>query len=190
MQDLPFDHHDRATRTKALAGYRDWLRAASGVGARWLRPFPAIQRPDFAVAVEGLTGLAEIAEELRVAILLENAGWMTADPDAIPRLVAALGGRIAAQPDIGSWAEGRREAGLARAFPHAVSCDFKVGRLGPGGEHKAYDLRRCFELGWRAGFRGPWCIEHAGENTGELFRELCWIRDQLKSWMRAIETTR
>ena len=57
-------------------------------------------------------------------------------------------------------------------------------RLGPAGEHPSYDLKRCFELGWKAGFRGPWCIEHAGANTKDLFRELTWIRDQLKKWTR------
>ena len=103
---------------------------------------------------------------------------------AIPRLVEVMRGRIAATPDTGAWEKNVREAGLKRAFPHAVSCDFKVGKLGPNGEHAAYDIRRCFEIGWQAGFRGPWCIEHGGGETKELIRELRWIRDQLKQWMR------
>ena len=184
VQDLSIESPDRATREKAIDLYRDWILAASRVGARWVRPFPADKRPDLRVLIESLTELADFADGLKMAVILENAGWMTSDPDAIPRLVEAMDGRIAAQPDTGSWENGHREAGLKKAFPYAVSCDFKVGKLGPNGEHKAYDLRRCFELGWRAGFRGPWCIEHAGENTKELFRELRWIRDQLKSWMR------
>lgn len=186
VQDLSIESPDRAVREAALATYRDWMRAASRVGARWVRPFPADARPDMAVLHASLTELADFADSQNLAVILENAGWMTADADAIPTVIAATGGRLGAQPDTGSWENAAlREAGLKKAFPFAVSCDFKVGRLGPNGEHTAYDLKRCFDLGWQAGFRGPWVIEHAGDNTKELFRELVWIRDQLKRWMRA-----
>jgi len=182
--DLPIEHPDPSTRAKAIEGYREWIAAARRIGARWVRPFLGEKRPDPAVLTESLGKLADMAEPLGVTIVLENGGWIQGDPEAIPRLVKALRGRIAATPDTGAWAKEVREAGLAGAFPHAVSCDFKVGRLGPKGEHPAYDLRRGFELGWQAGFRGPWCIEHNGETTKDLFRELAWIRDQLKLWMR------
>ena len=188
VQDLSIESSDRATREKAIDLYRDWILAANRVGARWVRPFPADQRPDFSVLVESLTELADFADGLKMAIILENAGWMTSDPDAIPRLVEALDGRIAAQPDTGSWADGLREAGLTKAFPYAVSCDFKFGKLGPAGEHAAYDLKHCFDLSWQAGFRGPWVLEHAGENTKELFGELRLVRDLLKTWIREAES--
>jgi hypothetical protein len=71
-----------------------------------------------------------------------------------------------------------------------VSCDFKVGKIGPHGEHPAYDLKHCFDLGWQAGFRGPWCIEHAGDKTDDLFRELRQIRDLLKGWIREAAATK
>ncbi|MSU48421.1 MAG: hypothetical protein EXS37_04895 [Opitutus sp.] len=185
VQDLSIESADRATREKAIDLYRDWILAASRVGARWVRPFPSDVRPDLAVLVESLTELADFADGLKMSVILENAGWMTSDADAIPRVVEAMGGRIGAQPDTGSWENNAlREAGLVKAFPHAVSCDFKFGKIGPNGEHTAYDLKHCFDLGWQAGFRGPWVLEHAGENTKELFRELTWVRDQLKTWMR------
>src|SRR3954470_10361842 len=132
-------------------------------GAALVWPFPADQTSGMAVLIESLTKLADIADSLKMAVILENAGWMTSDPDAIPRLVEALDGRIAAQPDTGSWEKGLQEAGLKKAFPYAVSCDFKFGKLGPAGEHAAYNLKHCFDLGWQAGFRGPWCLEHGGE---------------------------
>ncbi|MBL9198858.1 MAG: TIM barrel protein [Opitutaceae bacterium] len=186
VQDLSIESPDRAVREAALTRYRDWITAAHHVGARWVRPFPADVRPDLPLLAEGLGRLADMADGRHMAVLLENAGWMAADADAIPRVVAAVGGRVGAQPDTGSWeSPALREAGLRKAFPFAVSCDFKVGRLGPNGVHAAYDLKRCFDLGWQAGFRGPWVIEHAGENTRELFRELLWIRDQLKAWISA-----
>lgn len=185
VQDLSIESADRATREQAIALYREWILAASRVGARWVRPFPADQRPEMSVLVGSLTELADFAAGLKMSLILENAGWMTSDADAIPRVVAAMGGRVGAQPDTGSWeSNALREAGLAKAFPHAVSCDFKFGKVGPKGEHTSYNLKRCFDLGWQAGFRGPWVLEHAGENTRDLFRELVTVRDLLKSWMR------
>lgn len=181
--DLPIDHADTATRLKAIEGYRDWLIAANRIGARWLRPYMSEQRPVMTDLTDSLEELVEFADGLRIAIVLENGGWMQSDPEAIPRLIQALGGRIAAAPDTGSWEKSVREEGLARAFPQAVTCDFKVGHLSPTNEHTAYDLKRCFDLGWKAGFRGPWCIEHTGDKSKDLFRELIWIRDQLKRWM-------
>jgi hypothetical protein len=152
-----------------------------------MRPFPATQRPDFAILSESYRELADFGEEYGVGLLVENGGWIETDPEAIPRLVQTLPEKVAASPDLGSWAKAVRYDALARAFPYAVTCDFKAGRLGPNGEHPSYDLRRCFEIGWQAGFRGPWCIEHGGAPTAKLFRELRWIRDQLETWMRESE---
>jgi len=78
-----------------------------------------------------------------------------------------------------------RYAGLARTFPLAVTCDFKARELGKKGEHILYDLERCFQIGWKAGFRGPWCLEHAHRDRKQLFRELGLLRDTLRKWMAA-----
>lgn len=188
--DLPIDGPDAAVRSKSIEGYREWILAANRVGARWVRPYFGDQKPNMKVLIESLTELADFADPLGMTIVLENGGWVQNDPDAIPQIVEATQRRIAVTPDTGSWKEGAREQGLKNAFSHAVSCDFKVGKLGPQGQHAAYDIRHCFELGWEAGFRGPWCIEHNGENTKELFRELIWIRDRLKTWMREASAAR
>ena len=78
-----------------------------------------------------------------------------------------------------------RYEALQATFPVAVSCDFKARELGPDGEHSKYDLRRCFEIGWEAGFRGPWCLEHAHRDRQTLFRDLGLSRDQLRGWLAA-----
>jgi hypothetical protein len=117
---------------------------------------------------------------------VENYGWMDADADSVPRLIAAVDRDVRACPDTGNWKDNdTRYAGLAAAFPLAVTCDFKARQLGKDGEHDAYDLRRCFEVGWRAGFRGPWCLEHANPDRKALFRELALQRDMLVKWMAA-----
>ena len=182
--DLPFDHADKTKRRAALDEYKQWIRAAQRLGVRWLRPFPSDTQPATSVLVEGYRELADFAGQQGITIVVENAGWIRSDPQAIPSLVQALDGRIAAAPDIGSWDEGVRYEALAAAFPLAVTCDFKVGNLTPNFEHRGYDLKRCFEIGWKAGFRGPWCIEHGNGNTANLFKEWRWIKSQIETWTK------
>jgi hypothetical protein len=67
----------------------------------------------------------------------------------------------------------------------AVSCNFKARDLTPDGRHDAYDLARCFGIGWDAGIRGPWCIEHFHTDLGELYREMRLLRDPLRAWVAA-----
>ena len=74
-------------------------------------------------------------------------------------------------------------------MPLAVTCDFKARALSPKGEHKLYDLKRCFQIGWDAGFRGPWCLEHANPKRPQLFAELTMLRDMLRRWMKQAKST-
>ena len=46
------------------------------------------------------------------------------------------------QPDTGNWADDVRYAGLEKAFPHAVTCDFKAFELGADGSGDRY-ARTC-----------------------------------------------
>jgi hypothetical protein len=118
--------------------------------------------------------------------LIENFGWLASDPAAIPDLVEAVGPGLAAQPDTGNWSNNMvRYEGLTRAFRYAVSCDFKARPLGPEGEHAEYDLKRCFDVGWDAGFRGPWCFEYQHTDLAELLRGLGILRDRLRQWIAA-----
>ena len=183
LPDLRYDSEDAAARRHALDEYKRWIDAAAVLGARWVRPFPAATAPRWETLVAGFAELADHAAKRNITLLVENYRWLDREPEAIPRLIAALSGRVAAQPDTFNWIDdATRRAGLARAFPHAASCDFKVRTLGPDYEHPAYDLRASFELGRRAGFRGPWCIEHVNTNKTSLLRELKWITRQLRDW--------
>ncbi len=110
---------------------------------------------------------------------------MESDPQSVPTLIKAIDRDVAATPDTGNWVNDEvRYAGLTAAFPDAVSCDFKARELGPNGEHSLYDLRRCFDIGWECGFRGPWCLEHAHSDRTRLFKDLTLLRDRLRGWMR------
>ncbi len=51
-----------------------------------------------------------------------------------------------AQPDSGKWTAKSRYDGLTKAFPLAVTCDFKAKELGLASEHSAHDLYRCLMI--------------------------------------------
>ena len=95
-----------------------------------------------------------------------------------------VGRGIAVQPDTGNWSDEIRYEGLKNAFPLAVTCDFKAMPLGPGDEHPAYDLRRCFQIGVDAGFRGPWCMEHFNNTLEGLWRGFARVTAMLRDWMK------
>ncbi len=185
QRNLNMDSADGAQRAEALREYKRSIDAAARLGCRWARPLPRAQRPDMRIHVAGYQELADYAAKRHVQMLVENFGWMQADADSVPQLIKAIGRNVAACPDTGNWdSQALRRAGLAKAFPLAVTCDFKARALGPKGEHELYDLHECFQIGWSAGFQGPWFLEHAHRDRKQLFRELALLRDMLRDWMK------
>ena len=181
---LDMNSPDEPTRRRALDEYRRSIDAAARLGARWARPLPLAARPDMQIHVAGYRELADYAAERRVQMLVENYGWMQSEPDSVVKLIRAVDRNLAACPDTGNWdSDELRQAGLAKTFPIAVTCDFKARQLGPEGRHAAYDLKRCFTIGWQAGFHGPWCLEHANPDRTALLGELALLRDMLLRWM-------
>lgn len=177
---------DADERRRAIEEYRRTIDAAALLGVRWVRPLPGPMRPDLDLLAAGFRALIDYAAPLGISLLVENFGWLASDPSAIPELIDKVGGGLAAQPDTGNWSNNDvRYAGLAKAFPHAVSCDFKARPLGLGGTHAEYDLQHCFEIGWKAGFRGPWCFEYEHASLEVLYHDLGVLRDKLRQWMAA-----
>lgn len=181
---LDMNSPDEQVRRHAIYQYKQTIDGAARLGCRWARPLPLRQRPDMAIHVASYRELAEHAATHGMQMLIENYGWMQADPASVPALIKAIDRNVAACPDTGNWdSDELRREGLKQTFPLAVTCDFKARPLGPHGEHALYDLRECFEIGWQAGFRGPWCFEHANRDRAALVRELGMLRDMLRRWM-------
>ena len=185
QRGLDMNSPDDAIRGKALAEYKRSIEAAGHLGLRWARPLPLTPRPDIKIHVASYQELADYAAKCNVQMLVENYGWMQGDPNSVVELIKAVGHNVAACPDTGNWNSNElRYAGLEKTFPIAVTCDYKARQLGPNGEHGLYDLKRCFTIGWQAGFRGPWCLEHANSDRKKQFTELALLRDMLRGWMK------
>ena len=178
---------DADTRERALNEYRRTIDAAQRLGCRWVRPLPGPKRPDFKTCAAAYRELIDYAKPRGIELLIENFGWMQDDPDGIPQMIEQVGAGLHAQPDTGNWSDKARYDGLARAFPLAVSCDFKAKDLGTDGTHAAYDLKRCFHIGWQSGFRGPWCFEHAHAELSRLWQDLVILRNLSRKWMAELD---
>ncbi len=174
---------DAGTRRHALDEYKRTIDAAALLGVRWVRPLPGRTRPDLALVADSYRELTDYAAPKGISLLIENYGWMQGDPDALPAIIKAVPG-LKAQPDTGNWTDAARYEGLRNAFPHAVSCDFKFFELDAGGGHKRYDLRRCFDLGKSAGFRGPWCFEHFHDDLKLLLSDMLLMKSRLQEWIK------
>ncbi len=183
QKDLDMASPDADTRKRSLDEYRRSIDAAQRLGCRWVRPLPGAKRPDSKLYAAAYRELIEYAKPRGIELLIENNAWMQDDPDTIPQVIKDVGAGLHAQPDTGNWTIKSRYDGLAKAFPLAVTCDFKAKEFGPNGDHSAYDLRRCFTIGWQSGFRGPWCFEHAHDELPELLRGLIRLRNLLRKWM-------
>ena len=184
QRGLDMNSPDPNVREKALRTYKRSIDAASHLGIRWARPLPLKIRPDMRIHVASYRELADYGAERNVQLLVENYGWMETEPNSVVKLIKAIDRDVAACPDTGNWRDNpTRYAGLAATFPLAVTCDFKARTLSPTGEHPLYNLKRCFTIGHEAGFRGPWCLEHANADRKTLFRELALLRDMLRKWM-------
>ncbi len=175
---------DEKLRRESIGVYRRTIDAAAVLGVRWVRPLPGPKAPDLKLLVPSYRELIDYAGEKGIGVLIENFGWMQGDPDAIPNVIQAVGGELKSQPDTGNWTDAARYDGLTKAFPFAVSCDFKARDFAADGTHEAYDLKRCFDIGWAAGFRGPWYFEHFHNDLPQLFREMGVLRDMLRRWIQ------
>jgi sugar phosphate isomerase/epimerase len=177
---LEMAHPNPAVRELALAEYKRTILAAARLGCRWVRPLPGPTRPDLTRLANSYRKLIDFAAPHGITLLIENYGWMQSDPNAIPAVLEQVGAGIAAAPDTGNWTDAARFEGLAKAFPHAVTCDFKAFQLAPDESHPKYDLERCFRVGWDVGFRGPWCLEHFHTELSGLLAGMLHLREMLQ----------
>lgn len=182
QKDCDLGAADDSVYQHSLEVYKQTIDAAARLGCRWVRPASQPKKPQLARLAEGFRVLIDYAGPRGITLLAENNGWISKEPDALPQIVKAVGEGIAVQPDTGNWAAAVRYEGLEKAFPLAVTCDFKAMKLGPAGEHAEYDLRRCFDIAWKAGFRGPWCFEHFNEELSGMWKDLVLLRQMLQRW--------
>jgi len=192
-QKVDMGSADRATREHAIQVYKESIDAAELLGLRWVRPLPQPNKPVLSVIADSFRELADYASEKGIAVLVENFAWMMDDSDSVVNLLKAIDrpAQVTGGIDTGNWSDNEvRYPGLEKSMPHAVTCDFKAKVMGEDGSHADYDLEKCFNIAWAAGFRGPWAIEHGHADRERCFREIGLVRDWLREWTKSAKMGR
>jgi hypothetical protein len=175
---------DEETRALAMKTYRKTIDVAHRLGCRWVRPVPGAGKADPERLAAAYRELIDYARPKGISLLIENTGWISSEPDGIPKMIGLVGDGLAASPDTGNWKDDEiRYPGLTKAYPFALTSDYKAYQLEKDGSHPRYDLERCFQVGWDAGFRGPWCIEHFNKTLPGLLAGFCEVRDRINRWI-------
>ncbi|MBY0527667.1 MAG: sugar phosphate isomerase/epimerase [Gemmataceae bacterium] len=128
---------------------------------------------DLQITIDVYKRLAKFAKERGVEIVIENHFGLSADPRNVARIIEAVGDNISSCPDFGLFKSEERWSGMEIMLKHCkriVSAKFHG--LGDKGEHKDFDLKRCYDMLRDAKFRGLVSLEYEGplEPTPQLER--------------------
>lgn len=173
---------DPASRDTGLKSYGAWIPIAADLGINAIRansggrdvvdlPFgdPARTRAEDA-CIDSIRRLCDIGRKHGVAILVENHWGLSANPDSLAKVVAAVreshGDKVCGTlVDWGNWPDSvdRWEA-LRKVFPYAMAVHAKVNDIDESLNHPRFDLGQALQITREAGYDGYLGIEYEGKD--------------------------
>jgi sugar phosphate isomerase/epimerase len=175
---------DPAWREDDLQEIEGWLDFAADLGATYVRANASsyvAQEPlaPLDVTIASYRRLSDRATDRGMTMTIENHGGLTADPEAIVRIVEGVGpDRLKVCLDTANFAPVAGHqlsptpprgvdpeplyAGLARIAPYTGLVHAKTVWFDPAGNHLVYDAHRTLRIVRDAGFDGPVSIEYGG----------------------------
>lgn len=170
--NMPIDYGnisqlDEAKRKEDLTIIKMWIDVASLLGSSGARVNTGSQPEgvfDLKITAASYRELAEYAGSKNVALVLENHGGMSADPDNILKLFDMVGHpnfRIC--PDFGNFSDDIRYEALEKIFTlspvlvHAKTYDFNEK-----GEQDKFDFDKCMEIAKGHHYDGWYSVEFEG----------------------------
>lgn len=170
--NMPIDYGnisqlDEEKRKADLEVIKLWIDVAAELGSKGARVNTG-QQPegvfDLNITADSYRELAEYAATKDVALVLENHGGMSADPDNILKLFDMVDHpnfRIC--PDFGNFEDDIRYEALDKIFAlnpilvHAKTYDFDEQ-----GNHTQFDFGKCMDISKKHGFDGYYSVEFEG----------------------------
>jgi sugar phosphate isomerase/epimerase len=169
--DLSSD--DQSVRAEGLAAYGQWIPVAAAIGVRAIRANSGGKNiTDRAKAIQSCIGsfteLARQGKKQGVAILMENHGGLSSDPESIIQVMEAVGSAVGKEwigtlPDFGNWYPPvERYEATKKIFPYAKAVHAKTKDIDENLNHPAFDLAKCVRIAKEAGYDGYLGIEYEG----------------------------
>jgi L-ribulose-5-phosphate 3-epimerase len=171
---------DAKARNEAVDKHKKWVDAAVALGCHAIRVNTGshYSPTDVGAVAEACTKLTEYGEGRRIAIICENHGGPSSNPDAMVALMKAVNRpTFGTLPDFGNFpAEGRGGRGpykidvydaIARMMPYARGVSAKSHDFDASGRETRLDYARIMKIVTDAGYHGFVGVEYEGERLGE-----------------------
>ena len=148
---------DPTERDAALAMYKKGIDTAHELGSPSVRCDPGVVNlDDPSLTIDAYKELAAHAAGKGIAVVVENHGEISKNPDALVRILEAAG--VGALPDFGNFPdEETREKGLRALFSVA-------GGVAHAKLREGQDFARCMRIAKESGFTGVFSIEAGGRD--------------------------
>jgi sugar phosphate isomerase/epimerase len=167
---------EQADRAKAVENHKKWVDAAAALGCHAIRVNTGkhYSSTDVVKAAEACAALADYGAQHKIAVICENHGGPSSDPDALLALIKAVGSKsFGTLPDFGNFPkkEGKYAIdvydAIARMMPFAKGVSAKSYDFDDAGNEKNLDFARIMKIVTDAGYNGFVGIEYEGSRLSE-----------------------
>jgi sugar phosphate isomerase/epimerase len=174
--DLSAKDQDR--RDRAVENHKKWVDAAAALGCHAIRVNTGehYSPTDVGGVAEACGRLTEYGAQNRIAIICENHGGPSSNPDALLALIKAVNKpTFGTLPDFGNFPQEGRGGkytidvydAIARMMPYAKGVSAKSYDFDDRGKETRLDYARIMKIVTDAGYHGFVGIEYEGDRLGE-----------------------
>jgi sugar phosphate isomerase/epimerase len=171
---------DATRRRQVVANHCAWVDAAAQLGCHSIRvnaaSDPGLRADEQQrLVADGLRGLCEYADQVRIDVLVENHGGLSSDARWLVNLIERVQHpRVGTLPDFGNflldddperWYD--RYRGVEEMMPYARAVSAKSHDFDARGNETSTDFTRMMRIVLDAGYRGWVGIEYEGETLDE-----------------------
>lgn len=162
---------DDTKRAQAVENHRKWLEAAKILGCITIRVNAASTgtfEEQQKLAADGLRRLCELADPLKLNVIVENHGGLASHGDWLAGVMRLVNHpRIGTLPDFGNFYEYDRYQGVADMMPFAKAVSAKSYDFNEAGDETKLDYRRLMKIVLDAGYHSWVGIEYEGPRLSE-----------------------
>ena len=167
---------EQADRAKAVDNHKKWVDAAAALGCHAIRVNTGshYSPTDVAKAAEACAALADYGTQNKIAVICENHGGPSSNPDALLALIKGVGSKnFGTLPDFGNFPkkDGKYAIdvydAIARMMPFAKGASAKSHDFDDAGNEKDLDYARIMKIVTDAGYNGFVGIEYEGSRLSE-----------------------
>jgi len=167
---------DDAKRNAAVENHRKWLETAILLGCHSIRVnahSAGTREEQQRLAADGLHRLCELADPLKLNVIIENHGGLSSDGAWLAGVIAkAAHKRAGTLPDFGNFtiAQGKTYdpyQGVTELMPTAKGVSAKSFDFDGAGNETTIDFARMLAIVKAAGYRGHIGIEYEGSRLSE-----------------------